>query len=74
MLETRFSNATKSLVKTPKRHFNDSGLCSFLMGMQNLDDLRTSPPAGALWETCVFTEIRLPQNALTHGKKHTRFS
>ncbi|MFP4351221.1 MAG: ATP-binding protein [Puniceicoccaceae bacterium] len=58
LLEPWFSNATKSLVKTPKLHFNDSGLCAFLMGMQNLDDLLSSPLAGALWETCVFTEIR----------------
>jgi predicted AAA+ superfamily ATPase len=58
LLEPWFSNAAKSLVKTPKLHFNDSGLCAFLMGMQNADDLRTSPLAGALWETTVFTEIR----------------
>lgn len=58
LLEPWFSNATKSLVKTPKLHFNDSGLCAFLMGMQDLDDLLSSPLAGALWETCVFTEIR----------------
>ena len=58
LLEPWFSNATKSLVKTPKLHFNDSGLCAFLMGMQNLDDLLSSPMAGALWETTVFTEIR----------------
>ena len=58
LLEPWFSSATKSLVKTPKLHFNDSGLCAFLMGMQSLDDLHTSPLAGALWETAVFTEIR----------------
>lgn len=58
LLEPWFSNATKSLVKTPKLHFNDSGLCAFLMGMQNLDDLLTSPLGGALWETTVFTELR----------------
>lgn len=58
LLEPWFSNATKSLVKTPKLHFNDSGLCAFLMGMQTFDDLNNSPHAGALWETAVFTEIR----------------
>lgn len=58
LLEPWFSNETKSLVKTPKLHFNDCGLCAFLMGMQNLDDLFSSPLAGALWETCVYTEIR----------------
>ncbi len=58
LLEPWFSNATKSLVKTPKLHFNDSGLCAFLMGMRTVDDLHNSPLAGALWETAVFTEIR----------------
>jgi predicted AAA+ superfamily ATPase len=58
LLEPWFTNATKSLVKTPKLHFNDSGLCAFLMGMQTIDDLHNSPLAGALWETVVFTEIR----------------
>lgn len=58
LLEPWFSNATKSLVKTPKLHFNDSGLCAFLMGLQTLEDLHSSPLAGALWETAVFTEIR----------------
>lgn len=58
LLEPWFSNATKSLVKTPKLHFNDSGLCAFLMGMQSIEQLHTSPLAGALWENAVFTEIR----------------
>lgn len=58
LLEPWFGNATKSLVKTPKLHFNDSGLCAFLMGMHDREDLMTSPLAGALWETTVFTEIR----------------
>ena len=58
LLEPWFSNATKSLVKTPKLHFNDSGLCAFLMGMQSTEDLFSSPLAGALWETAVFAELR----------------
>ena len=33
LLEPWFSNATKSLVKSPKLHFLDTGLCAFLMGM-----------------------------------------
>lgn len=65
LLEPWFSNATKSLVKTPKLHFNDSGLCAFLMGMQKADDLFRSPLAGALWETTVFTELR--KHLAVHG-------
>lgn len=52
-----FSNQTKSLVKSPKLHFLDSGLCAYLMGMTTSHDLYHSPLAGALWETTVFGEI-----------------
>lgn len=57
-LEPWFSNRTKTLVKTPKLHFCDSGLCAFLMGMQTLGDLYSSPLNGALWETTIFSELR----------------
>jgi len=57
LLEPWFSNGTKSLVKSPKLHFQDSGLCAFLMGMHSVTDLHDSPLAGALWETMVFSEF-----------------
>jgi len=57
-LEPWFSNATKSLVKSPKLHFLDTGLCAFLTGMTTLEDLYDSPLGGALWETAVFCELR----------------
>ena len=58
LLEPWFSNSTKSLVKAPKLHFLDTGLCAFLMGMQAMSDLHGSPLAGALWETAVYNELR----------------
>ena len=57
LLEPWFSNGTKSLVKSPKLHFQDSGLCAFLMGMHSVTGLHDSPLAGALWETMVFSEF-----------------
>ena len=57
LLEPWFSNRTKALVKTPKLHFHDSGLCAFLMGLDAVADLRGSPLAGPLWETLVFSEL-----------------
>ena len=57
LLEPWFSNRTSSLVKSPKLHFQDSGLCSFLMGMHSVDDLRESPLLGPLWETMVHSEL-----------------
>jgi predicted AAA+ superfamily ATPase len=57
LLEPWFSNRTKSLVKSPKLHFQDSGLCAFLMGMNSVADLHDSPLVGGLWETMVFSEF-----------------
>jgi hypothetical protein len=57
LLEPWFSNRTKTLVKTPKLHFHDTGLCAFLMGLDSAADLRESPLTGALWETMVFSEL-----------------
>ena len=53
LLKPWFSNRTKSLVKTPKLHFRDTGLCAFLMGIVSREDLMESPLAGALWESMV---------------------
>ena len=61
LLEPWFSNRTKSLVKTPKLYFADSGLCAFLCGIRSPGDLAGSPLVGALWETLVFAELRRGQ-------------
>ena len=58
LLEPWFSNATASLVKRPKLYIRDAGLAAFLCGVHSADDLRSSPLAGALWETLVFAEGR----------------
>ena len=58
LLEPWFSNRTKSLVKTPKLHFRDTGLCAFLMGIVSRGDLMDSPIAGSLWESMVCGELQ----------------
>ncbi len=58
LLEPWLSNTTKTLVKSPKLHLLDTGLCAFLMGMSGADDLAASPLTSALWETAVFLEAR----------------
>jgi uncharacterized protein len=57
LLEPWFTNRAKALVKSPKLHFQDTGLCAFLMGVGSVADLRDSPLVGALWETMVFSEL-----------------
>ena len=58
LLEPWFSNPTKSLVKTPKLHVRDTGLCAFLMGIVSRGDLLDSPLAGGLWESMVCGELQ----------------
>lgn len=57
LLEPWFSNRTKALVRAPKLHLNDAGLCAFLSGVASVEELRESPLVGGLWETMVFTEL-----------------
>lgn len=51
------NNQNKRLTKTPKLYFMDTGLAVRLQGWQERTPLLTSPQAGALFETLVFSEI-----------------
>jgi hypothetical protein len=51
------SNLNKRLTKSPKIYFWDTGLAVRLQGWQEQAPLVTSPQAGALFETLVFSEI-----------------
>jgi hypothetical protein len=62
LLEPWLSNRTKSVVKSPKLYFADSGLCAFLMGIENGQELLRAPLGGALWETMVFAQLRRQQS------------
>ena len=62
LLEPWYANRTKSLVKRPKLYVRDAGLASFLCGVHTTEALRSSPLAGALWETLVCAEIRRLQS------------
>ncbi|MBS0364871.1 MAG: ATP-binding protein [Proteobacteria bacterium] len=58
LLEPWFSNRTKSIVKSPKLYFNDTGLLCALLNVRTEAALRQSPATGALWETFVFAQLR----------------
>jgi len=51
------SNVSKRLVKTPKLHFYDTGLVSYLLGIRSPEELRTHPLRGAIFESWVVSEI-----------------
>jgi len=52
-----FANIRKRLVKMPKLHFYDTGLVCWLLGIRNVEQLRTHPLRGAIFETWVASEI-----------------
>jgi uncharacterized protein len=58
LLEPWFSNRTKSIVKSPKLYFADTGLLCALLNIRSEEALRQSPAIGAIWETFVFAQLR----------------
>jgi predicted AAA+ superfamily ATPase len=58
LLEPWFSNRTKSIVKSPKLYFTDTGLLCALLNIRSEEALQQSPAVGAVWETFVFAQLR----------------
>jgi hypothetical protein len=58
LLEPWFSDRTKSIVKSPKLYLADTGVLCALLNIRSEEVLRQSPPAGAIWETFVFAQLR----------------
>jgi predicted AAA+ superfamily ATPase len=56
-LPPQHRNFNKRLVKTPKLYFYDTGLCSWLLGIETPTQLATHPQRGALFETWVIGEF-----------------
>lgn len=57
LLEPYFENIGKRVVKSPKLYFTDTGLVSFMIGI-NQESLLGSAHLGHLWDTFVFSELR----------------
>ena len=57
LLQPHFQNFNKRLIKTPKLYFYDPGLATWLLGIQNPEQLATHPQRGALFETWVLSEL-----------------
>lgn len=52
-----YSNPKIELVKNPKFYFMDTGFVSFMCNINNVNDIKNSDMAGALFETYVVSEI-----------------
>ena len=50
-------NLGKRLVKAPKLHFLDTGLCCYLLGIRSPGELRLHPLRGAIFESWVVAEL-----------------
>ena len=57
LLPPHHQNFNKRLVKTPKLYFLDTGLATWLLGIQNNEQLATHVQRGALFETWVISEL-----------------
>ena len=66
-LEPDFNNLGKSIVKTPKMYFIDTGLLCYLLRINSMEDLILSPHKGAIVETYAISELMKQRTNL--GKK-----
>ncbi|MEN8237164.1 MAG: ATP-binding protein [Pseudomonadota bacterium] len=57
LLQPYSNNHLKRLIKTPKLHFMDTGLCCFLTGWLNADVLERGAMSGTILESYVVSEI-----------------
>jgi len=57
LLQPYYENIGKQLVKSPKLYFYDVGLASYLLGIENINQLERDPLRGALFENLVIMEV-----------------
>jgi predicted AAA+ superfamily ATPase len=57
LLKPHFRNFNKRLVRTPKLYFVDTGLVTWLLGIQEPQQLSIHPSRGPLFETFVVSEL-----------------
>lgn len=57
LLRPHHANLGKRLIKSPKLHWLDSGLCAYLLEMRTPQHVESHPMRGALFESFVLTEL-----------------
>jgi hypothetical protein len=53
-----FENFGKRIIKSPKLYFNDVGLATYLLGIENETQLKRDPLRGNLFENAVILELK----------------
>lgn len=57
LLQPFHANVTKRLIKTPKLHFLDTGLCAWLTGWSSPETLEAGAMSGQILETWILAEL-----------------
>jgi len=57
LLYPYYKNIGKRIIKSPKLYFNDTALCSYLLGLNDAESLRNAPNFGNLFETLVICDF-----------------
>jgi hypothetical protein len=65
LLRPYFSNRTKRFIKSPKVYFVDTGILSYLLGIQGPEQLAASPFVGHIFENMVVMEALKRTSLLT---------
>lgn len=66
LLQPYYANIGKRLIKTPKLYFYDTGLASFLLGINTVEQMDVHPLRGSLFENMVVNDM------LKHGANKGR--
>jgi len=67
LLAPFYNNFSKRLIKTPKLYFYDTGLASYLLGIENKQQLATHYLKGSLFENLIILELL--KQRYNHGKQ-----
>ena len=68
LLQPYHANINKRLIKSPKLYFYDIGLVSYLLGIENKNQIATHPLRGHLFENMIV--IELLKNRYNKGKSN----
>lgn len=50
-------NVNKRIVKMPKGHIRDTGLINYFLRIQNVNDMKSHPQFGSIWETFIIEQV-----------------
>lgn len=58
LLDPYTGNTGKRITKSPKIYLRDTGMCNYMLGIANYNDLLAHPKVGDLWEGFVLQQVK----------------